>query len=70
MQNVQKTTFNGIEGVRLSEARSEALMSFLRGQGMLVLPDGDMLIYWDDWMRFVEEQDWLDMPSPDPDQER
>lgn len=67
---IQQIIHNGISGVRLSEVRSEALMSFLRGQAMLVLPDGDMLIYWDDWMRFVEEQNWLDMPSPDPDQPR
>ena len=53
---IQKTTHNGISGVRLSEVRREALMQFLRGQGMLVLPDNDMLIYWHDWQRFLEQQ--------------
>lgn len=66
----KKTIHNGIEGVRLSEVRSDALMLFLRGQAMLALPDGDMLIHWCDWLRFVEEQDWLDMPSPDADAPR
>lgn len=47
---------NGIKGVRLSAVRSDALMNFLRGQAMLVLPDGDRLVYWDDWQRFVEQQ--------------
>lgn len=51
------TIHNGIKGVRLSAVRSAALTAFLRGQAMLVLPDGDHLVYWDDWLRFVDQQD-------------